>query len=74
MRGYKMIVINEKKVAKIDLDTKLKEARDYLTSTEWVESYLIKHYSGIEILPAESNKFLIEIERKKAISFIKENG
>lgn len=38
----------------------------YLASTDWVEPYLIKHYTGIELLPPNSNKFVIEQKRKEA--------
>lgn len=52
-------------------DAVLKEERKeiankYLASTDWVEPYLIKHYMGIELLPPESNKFIIEQKRKEA--------
>lgn len=39
---------------------------EYLASTDWVEPYLIKHYMGIELLPPQSNKFVIEQKRKEA--------
>lgn len=42
------------------------EAQAYLASTDWVEPYLIKHYTGIELLPLDSNKFVIEQKRKEA--------
>jgi hypothetical protein len=42
------------------------EAQAYLLSTDWVDAYLIKHYTGIELLPADSNKFVIEQKRKEA--------
>lgn len=41
-------------------------ANKYLLSTDWVEPYLIKHYIGIEPLPEDSNKFIIEQKRKEA--------
>ena len=47
------------------------EARAYLSSTDWVEPYLIKHYTGIELLPPESNKFIIEQKRKEAMRIVK---
>lgn len=47
------------------------EAQAYLASTDWVEPYLIKHYTGIELLPLDSDKFLIEQKRKEAIELLK---
>ena len=47
------------------------EAQAYLDSTDWVESYIIKHYTGIEPLPLDSNKFVIEQKRKEAGELLK---
>ena len=47
------------------------EAQAYLASTDWVEPYLIKHYIGIELLPLDSNKFVIEQKRKEASELLK---
>jgi hypothetical protein len=47
------------------------EARAYLSSTDWVEPYLIKHYTGMVLLPPESNKFIIEQKRKEAMRIVK---
>lgn len=47
------------------------EAQAYLDDTDWVEPYLIKHYTGIELLPIDSNKFVIEQERKEARELLK---
>lgn len=47
------------------------EAQAYLDDTDWVEPYLIKHYTGIELLPIDSNKFVIEQKRKEAKELLK---
>lgn len=47
-------------------EEKKEMANKYLASTDWVEPYLIKHYTGIELLPPQSNKFVIEQKRKEA--------
>ena len=47
------------------------EAQAYLDDTDWVEPYLIKHYTGIELLPLDSNKFVIEQKRKEAKELLK---
>ena len=48
------------------LERSKEEAIYYLKTTDWVEPYLIKHYTGIELLPEQSNKFEIERKRKEA--------
>lgn len=47
------------------------EAHAYLARTDWVEPYLIKHYIGLELLPLDSNKFVIEQNRKEARELLK---
>lgn len=46
------------------------EASAYLVSTDWVEPYLIKHYTNIEPLSLNSNKFAIEAKRKEARNIV----
>ena len=60
-------VVKQKELYQEALLAKVKAgAQAYLLSTDWVEPYLIKHYTGIELLPADSNKFVIEQKRKEA--------
>lgn len=64
----------EEELAQQELKAKIAEAKAYLASTDWVEPYLIKHYTGLEVLEADSNKFVIEAKRSEARAFIKEQG
>lgn len=57
----------------IELNKKLQDANQYLKDTDWVEPYLIKHYTGLELLNESSYKFEIERLRKEAIDFIRSN-
>ena len=61
-------------LAEQELKAKIAEAKAYLASTDWVEPYLIKHYTGLEVLEADSNKFVIEAKRAEARTFLKEQG
>ena len=45
---------------------KVQIALSFLSSTDWVEAYLIKHYLGIELLDQASSKFALEQQRKDA--------
>jgi hypothetical protein len=54
------------------IQSEISKLQMFLSSTDWVEPYLIKHYTGIELLNENSSKFDIEIERKEAVAKIKE--
>ena len=64
----------EAELAQQAVDKKIAEAKAYLASTDWVEPYLIKHYTGLEVIEADSNKFVIEAKRAEARVFLKEQG
>ena len=64
----------EDEKAKQELEAKISEAKEYLTETDWVEPYLIKHYTGLSILEEDSNKFVIEAKREEAKAFLNEQG
>ena len=70
--GNWIIDISEKN--KYELNIKISEAKTYLAETDWVEPYLIKHYTGLSILEEDSNKFVIEAKREEARAFLKEQG
>ena len=70
--NFKMPTAEE--IAQQELESKVAEAKAYLVSTDWVEPYLIKHYTGLEVIEADSNKFVIEAKRAEARVFLKEQG
>ena len=63
----------DEELNQIELNKKLQEANQYLKDTDWVEPYLIKHYTGLELLNESSHKFEIERLRKEAVDFIRSN-
>lgn len=69
----KFIYPSDEEIAEQEKQAKLQEYYVYLNNTAWVDSYLIKHYTGIEILPETSNKFIIEKLRNEARAFIRAN-
>lgn len=44
----------------------IEKAKAYLSLTDWVEPYIIKHRLGLDVLPADSNKLTINKLRDKA--------
>ena len=66
--------INPPKTEAQILAEKVAEAKAYLASTDWVEPYLIKHYTGIIVLEADSSKFAVEAKRGEVRAFLKEQG
>ncbi len=67
MKWYEKID-NRKGVLNIKVDRD--KCLQYLADTDWVESYLIKHYTGLELLPEDSDKFAIEQKRNEAKSVL----
>ena len=55
-------------------EQKVMECMTYLSSTDWVEPYLIRHELGLEILAADSEKFVIKQKRIEAKAFLKSLG
>ena len=55
-------------------EQKVMECTTYLASTDWVEPYLIRHELGLEILAADSEKFVIKQKRDEAKTFLKSLG
>lgn len=53
---------------------KCRIAQLYLDSTDWVESYIIKHLAGLEVLPSTSNKLVIDANRTAAKAYIRNNA
>lgn len=58
---------------KFFLEKKINDFKNYLSETDWVEPFLIKHYMGIDKLSPNSSKFEIETKRNECREFIKNN-
>jgi len=52
---------------------KCRIAQLYLDNTDWVEPYIIKHLSGLEVLASTSNKLVIDANRTAAKAYIQNN-
>ena len=50
---------------------KTQEAQSYLSSTDWINTYKIKHDLGLEIIPETSSKWEIINKRTEYIKFLK---
>lgn len=65
---------SDEEVIKEENISKVNEAKNYLSETDWVEPYLIKHSLGLEVLLESSNKLVIASKRKEAREYINENS
>ena len=53
------------------LDQKIQEANGYLASTDWVNTYKIRHDLGLELIPETSSKWEVINKREEYIEFLK---
>ena len=61
----------EDELAKEELQNKIQEANQYLSQTDWVNSYKIRHDLGLELIPEESSKWEVINKREEYIVFLK---
>ena len=59
---------------KQSLEYKINEANQYLSNTDWVNSYKIRHDLALEIIPEDSSKWLVISKRVEYIEFLKSKG
>lgn len=55
-----------------ELNEKIDYARQYLSETEWVKDYKLRHDLGLDSISADSSKWLIITKRTEYIKFLKE--
>lgn len=53
------------------LQSKINEASSYLTQTDWVKDYKLRHDLGLELIPEDSAKWEIINKREEYITFLK---
>ena len=58
-------------IAKYELEQKIAEADLYLASTDWVNTYKIRHDLELEIIPEDSSKWEVINKRAEYIEFLK---
>lgn len=56
---------------KASLEYKINEASSYLTQTDWVKDYKLRHDLGLELIPEDSAKLEIINKREEYITFLK---
>ena len=54
-----------------ELDQKIQEANSYLSQTDWVNTYKIRHDLGLELIPETSSKWEVINKREEYITFLK---
>ena len=61
----------DKEIAEQELQVKINKANQYLKTTDWVNTYKIRHDLGFEIIPENSSKWEVINQREIYISFLK---
>ena len=56
---------------KASLEYKTNEANSYLTATDWVETYKLRHDLDLELIPEDSSKWEVINKREEYIEFLK---
>ncbi len=72
--GEKFIIKDfrtDKEIAEQELQVKIIKANQYLKTTDWVNTYKIRHDLGLELIPEESSKWLVINQREEYITFLK---
>ena len=59
---------------KATAEYKIQEANQYLSNTDWVNAYKLRHDLGLEIIPEDSSKWDIINKRAEYIEFLKSKG
>lgn len=59
---------------RVELQSKINEANQYLRDTDWVKDYKTRHDLGLEIIPEDSSKWLVINKRAECIAFLKSKG
>ena len=50
---------------------KIQEANSYLSSTDWVKDYKLRHDLGLELIPESSSKWVVITKREEYLLFLK---
>lgn len=67
----KFIYPSDEELAKYELDNKIQEANSYLSSTDWVKDYKLRHDLGLELIPESSSKWVVITKREEYLLFLK---
>ena len=69
-----IIEVNEEEITQQELQAKTQEAAQYLSTTDWINTYKLRHDLGLEIIPEDSSKWDIINKRAEYIEFLKSKG
>ena len=61
----------EEELKLIEVKRQTSEATQYLSGTDWVETYKLRHDLGLELIPKESSKLVIINKREEYKLFLK---
>lgn len=64
----------EEELAQKAIQDKIAEANSYLTQTDWVETYKLRHDLGLELIPQDSTKCEVISKREEYKTFLKSTG
>ena len=59
---------------KNSVEFKINEANQYLSNTDWINAYKLRHDLGLELIPEDSSKWLVISKRAEYIEFLKSKG
>lgn len=66
-----IIEVNEEEITQQEFQAKTQEAAQYLSTTDWINTYKLRHDLGLEIIPEDSSKWDIINKRAEYIEFLK---
>lgn len=67
----KFIYPSDEELARYELDNKIQEANSYLSLTDWVTDYKLRHDLQLELIPETSSKWAVIAKREEYLMFLK---
>lgn len=68
-----IIIRSKEEIDTETLQSKIQEANTYLSQTDWVETYKLRHDLGLELIPEDSSKLEVIAKREEYKLFLKES-
>lgn len=67
----KFVYPTDEELARYELDNKTQEAKSYLSLTDWVTDYKLRHDLKLELIPETSSKWAVIAKREEYLMFLK---
>lgn len=67
----KFVYPTDEELARYELDNKIQEANSYLSLTDWVKDYKLRHDLKLELIPETSSKWAVIAKREEYLMFLK---